>query len=60
MKQIYRNNSNGKVDIDRSIDNDMYLLQSALLKQQRSEDRLIIGMCVCFVIVLSILLWVTR
>jgi len=60
MKQIYRNNSNGKVDIDRSIDHDMYLLQSALLKQERSENRLIVGMCVCLVIVLSILLWVTK
>jgi len=60
MKHYYRNNSNGKVDIDRSIDPDMYLLQSALLKQQRSQDRFLLGMCIVFVITLSILLWVTQ
>lgn len=60
MKHYYRNNSNGKVDIDRSIDPDMYLFQSALLKKQRSQDRFLLGMCIVFVIVLSILLWVTK
>ena len=54
MKISYRNTNDGKVCLDRHIDPDMYLLQSALLKKKRSNRRFAMSFFIVMVFTLLI------